>query len=55
MYTLEDLWPMPRLEELWQQRIYNYKSADNKVKIIILVKTIVIIIPGCGEKDDCSV
>ena len=34
---------------------YNYKSADNKMINIIPAIIIIIIIPGCGEKDDCSV
>ena len=35
---------------------YNCKSADNKTIIIIPpIKNVIIITPGCGGRDDCSV
>ena len=33
--TLEDVWPMSRLEDLWLQTFYDKKSADNQIIIII--------------------
>ena len=55
MSTLEDLWPISTLENLWPQKDYKYKSADNRIIIIIPPIIFLILIPGWGEKDDSSV
>ena len=59
MFTTEEFCPMPTVEDLWPPKRYNYESADNKVIIkiplVIILSIIIIITPGCGERNDPSV
>ena len=38
------------IREFMAAESYNYKSADNKTKVMIPTIIITTIIPGCGEK-----